>query len=182
MRKLLHNKRLFLCRFLRRGVNIRAPPQVNLKIKSNLTSEDKMVKIYIKDANGRKIFVEVTEEQARVYREELKSEWRSMANAKNNTVSLDGFIDAGHDIADENADIESVIEEKEKKQRTKILIQKLKGELPLLTLSQRKTIYKMFVLNKTQSQIAKEEGVTRWAVKNRVDGIYKKLKKILEEN
>ena len=60
-----------------------------------------MVKIYIKDTNGRKIFVEVTEEQARVYREELKSEWRSMANAKNNTVSLGGIIDAGHDIADE---------------------------------------------------------------------------------
>ena len=64
---------------------------------------------------------------------------------------------------------------------TRLLIKKLQASLPCLTSVQRKTLYKIYVLNKTQSMIAKEEGVTRWAIKNRVDGIYKRLKKFIEE-
>ncbi len=38
------------------------------------------------------------------------------------------------------------------------------------------------MFKKTQSMIAKEEGVTRWAIKNRVDGIYKRLKNLSKKN
>ena len=145
-------------------------------------SEDMiMAKIYTKDANGQKVYMEVTEMQAKEYREELRREWRVEANANNNTVSLDVIASSGFDIPDENADIEQILIEKEEKDLTRLLIKKLQASLPCLTSVQRKTLYKIYVLNKTQSMIAKEEGVTRWAIKNRVDGIYKRLKKFIEE-
>ena len=145
-------------------------------------SEDMiMAKIYTKDANGQKVYMEVTEMQAKEYREELRREWRVEANANNNTVSLDVIASSGFDIPDENADIEQILIEKEEKDLTRLLIKKLQASLPCLTSVQRNTLYKIYVLNKTQSMIAKEEGVTRWAIKNRVDGIYKRLKKFIEE-
>ena len=181
MQCILHNKRLFLCRFLRRGVYIRAPPQVNLRIKSNFTAEDKMVKIYIKDANGRKIFVEVTEEQARVYREELRSEWRNTAKEKYHTVSLDNMAESGRDIADENSDIERLLLDNEQNEQTQILLKKLKAVFPELTYIQRRTVYKLFVKNKSKAEIAREEGISKAAISCRVSGIYKKLKKLLKK-
>lgn len=140
-----------------------------------------MVKIYVKNANGQKVYVEVTDEQAKVYRDECRKEWRSMANEKNHTVSLDEIIDAGHDMADEQSDIESIFEEKERKEQTKALIKKLKEAMSELTPIQRRTIYKLFVKNMSQSEIAREEGVNRASVKNRIDGIYSRLKKLLEK-
>lgn len=141
-----------------------------------------MSKIYIKDANGRKVYVEVTEKQAQVYREELRYEWRVAANEKNHTVSLNAITEAGHDFCDETADIDEWLEENERKAIEKAMLKKLKTVLPKLTPLQRKTIHKLFVLNKTQAEIAREEGVTRGTVKERVDGIYKKLRKLLEKD
>ena len=74
-----------------------------------------MAKIYTKDANGQKVYMEVTEMQAKEYREELRREWRVEANANNNTVSLDVIASSGFDITDENADIEQILIEKEEK-------------------------------------------------------------------
>lgn len=141
-----------------------------------------MPKIYIKDANGRKIYVEVTEKQAQAYREELRYEWRIAANEKNHTVSLNAITDAGHDFCDETSDIDEWLEENERKAIEKAMLKKLKTVLPELTPLQQKTIHKLFVLNKTQAEIAREEGITRGTVKERVDGIYKKLRKLLEKN
>ncbi len=85
---------------------------INKKSKSeNMT----MAKIYTKDANGQKVYMEVTEMQAKEYREELRREWRVEANANNNTISLDVIASSGFDIPDENADIGQILIEKEKK-------------------------------------------------------------------
>lgn len=140
-----------------------------------------MVKIYVKNADGQKVYVEVTDEQAKEYRDECRREWRNMANEKNHTVSLDEIVDAEHDMADEKSDIESIFEEKERKANTKALIKKLKEAMSELTPIQRRTIYKLFVKNMSQSEIAREEGVNRTSVKNRIDGIYSRLKKLLEK-
>ena len=140
-----------------------------------------MVKIYVKNANGQKVYVEVTDEQAKVYRDECRKEWRNMANEKNHTVSLDEIVDAGHDIADEQSDIESIFEEKENKANTKALIRKLKDAMSELTPTQKRTIYKLFVKNMTQAEIAKEEGLSKAAITYRVNGIYSRLKKLLEK-
>ena len=140
-----------------------------------------MVKIYVKNANGQKVYVEVTDEQAKVYRDECRKEWRTDWNERYHTTSLQEIVDAGHDMADEQSDIESIFEEKERKEQTNAMIKKLKEAMSELTPIQRRTIYKLFVKNMSQSEIAREEGVNRTSVKNRIDGIYSRLKKLLEK-
>lgn len=141
-----------------------------------------MAKIYFKDEHGKNVSVEVSDEIAKNYRESLQEEWRGDSYESYHTTSLDSIIDAGHDFADENTDIERMFLEKEAQAERKILMIKLKTALPNLTDMQRKTIYKLFVLNMTQAEIAREENVTRAAVTLRIDSIFAKLKKILEEN
>lgn len=69
----------------------------------------------------------------------------------------------------------------EKKRERAALIDKLNAVLPYLTDLQRQTIHKLFVLNMSQAEIAKEEGVLRCTIKERVDGIFVKLKKLIEK-
>ena len=140
-----------------------------------------MKKIYIKDSQGKKVSVEVSDEIAKNYRESLQEEWRGDSYASYYTTSLDSIVDAGHDFADENADIEKIFLEKEAQAERKILMVKLKAALPYLTDLQRKTIHKLFALNMTQAEIAQEEGVLRCTIKERVDGIFTKIKKLIEK-
>lgn len=141
-----------------------------------------MVKIYVKNANGQKVYVEVTDKQAQAYKEELRKEWRSDCYENYYTTSLDAIIDGGHDIADEESDIETLFEKKEQEIQTKALLKRLKEVLPLLTPIQRRTLYKLFIKNMTQAEIAKEEGLSKAAISYRVNGIYSRLKKLLEKN
>ena len=46
--------------------------------------------------------------------------------------------------------------------------------------NQKKLIYRVFWLNESQYDIAREEGVSRTAIHNRLQRIFKKLKKFLE--
>lgn len=46
--------------------------------------------------------------------------------------------------------------------------------------NQKKLIYRVFWLNESQFDIAREEGVSRTAIHNRLQRIFRKLKKILE--
>ena len=140
-----------------------------------------MKKIYIKDSQGKKVSVEVSDEIAKNYRESLQEEWRGDSYASYYTTSLDSIVDAGHDFADENADIEKIFLEKEAQAERKILMVKLKAALPYLTDLQRKTIHKLFALNMSQAEIAQEEGVLRCTIKERVDGIFTKIKKLIEK-
>lgn len=123
-----------------------------------------MVKIYVKNANGQKVYVEVTDEQAKVYRDECRKEWRTEWNERYHTTSLQGIVDSGHDMADDKADIESIFEEKESKEQTRALIKKLKQAMTELTPTQKRTVYKLFVKNMTQAEIAKEEGLSKAAI------------------
>lgn len=141
-----------------------------------------MVKIYVKNADGQKVYVEVTDEQAKVYRDEYRKEWRTEWNERYHTTSLQGIVDAGHDMADDKADVESVFEEKENEEQTKTLIKKLRQAMTELTPTQKRTVYKLFVKNMTQAEIAKEEGLSKAAITHRVNGIYSRLKKLLEKN
>ena len=140
-----------------------------------------MVKIYVKTTNGQKVYVEVSEKQAQAYREELRKEWRSECYESYYTTSLDAIIDAGRDIEDKKSDINDLLEEREREFQKKVLLKKLKEVLPLLTPIQKRTIYKMFVKNMTQAEIAKEEGVSKVTLTYRVKGIYSRLKKLLEK-
>lgn len=141
-----------------------------------------MAKIYFKDENGKQVAVEVTDEVAKQYREILREEWRSNAYEDYYSTSLESITEAGHDFADEKADTEELYLERETQAEREVLMRKLKTVLPYLTDLQRKTIHKLFVLNMSQADIAREENISRVAVKLRVDSIFAKLKKLLEEN
>lgn len=140
-----------------------------------------MAKIYFKDEHGKKVSVEVTDEVAKQYRESLQEEWRGDAYEGYYSTSLESITEAGHDFADEEADTEELYLEREAKAERKVLMRKLKAALPYLTDLQRKTIHKLFVLNMSQAEIAQEEGVLRCTIKERVDGIFAKLKKLIEK-
>lgn len=116
--------------------------------------------------------MEVTEKQAQAYREELRKEWRTECYENYYTTSLDAIIDAGHDIEDKRSDINNLLEDREQEFQRKVLLKKQKEVLPLLTPIQKRTIYKMFVKNMTQAEIAKEEGVSKVTLTYRVQGIY----------
>lgn len=140
-----------------------------------------MAKIYFINLQDKKVAIEVSDEIAKQYRESLREEWRGNANEKYYTKSLDSIIEAGHDFADEEAYTEEILCLQETKKERAILINKLKVALPFLTDLQRQTIHKLFVLNMSQADIAKEEGVLRSTIKERVDGIFRKLKKLIEK-
>lgn len=141
-----------------------------------------MVKIYVKNADGQKVYVEVTEAQASAYREEKQKEWRSEWNEKYHTVSFDEIVEAGYDLADADSDIDRIFEEKDEIKRTKSMLKTLKKALQTLTPIQKRTVYKLFVKNMSQAEIAREEGLTKMALTYRVAGIYAKLKKFFEKN
>ena len=141
-----------------------------------------MAKIYFINAHGKKVFVEVSDEVARQYRESLKEEWRGDAYEKYYTKSMDGIIEAGRDFEDGQADTEENYVLQEERNEQAVLIDKLKSALVLLTELQRQTIHKLFDLNMSQSEIAREEGVAQQVVNRRVARIFAQLKKFLEKS
>ena len=140
-----------------------------------------MAKIYFINARGKKVSVEVSEEIAKQYRESLREEWRNDAYEKYYSKSLEGIIEAGRDFEDEKTDTEEVFDLQETQREQAALIDKLNAALPYLTDLQRQTIHKLFDLNMSQAEIAREEGVLRCTIKERVDGIFVKLKKLIEK-
>lgn len=133
-----------------------------------------MTKIFCKNGQGKKVFVEVSEEIAKQYRENLREEWRGDAYENYYSISLDSIKEAGHDFADKEADTEEIYLKREAQEERKVLMSKLKAALPFLTDLQRQTIHKIFVLNKSQAEIAREEGVSEQAISDRVGRVYTK--------
>ncbi len=140
-----------------------------------------MKHIYIKDADGRKVIVEVTDDVAVAYRESMREEWRGDAKERYHTISLGAVADAGHEFADENACIEDVLIREEDDAARHVLFKKLRDALQSLAPLQKKTLYKVYVLHMSQSEVAREEGVARQIVSKRLIRIHKRLKKSLEK-
>lgn len=141
-----------------------------------------MAMIYFRSTQGKKISIEVSDEIAKQYRECLIKEWRTDSYEKYYSKSLEGIIESGRDFVDVRADTEKIVELKESQNEQAALIEKLKVACSFLTDLQRQTIHKLFDLNMTQAEIAKEEGVAHQVVSKRVARIYSQLKKFLEKN
>lgn len=136
-----------------------------------------MKKIYLKDEYGNKVTVEVTDEVAAEYRRCLREEWKGDAYANYYSVSLESVMDLGMDFADEQLNAEEQLIENCERGERKILLKKIKAVFPKLTELQRKTLYKLFVLNMSQAEIAREEGVSEQAITYRLQHIYPKIRK-----
>lgn len=141
-----------------------------------------MKKIYFKDREGNKVTVEVTDEIAQQYRESLRAEWGNDAYARYYTVSLENVMDKGMDFADEQLNAEEQLIENCERGKRKILIRRVKAVFPLLTELQRNTLHKLFVLNMSQADIAREERVSEQAVSDRIIRLYSKLRQLITKN
>ena len=139
-----------------------------------------MKHIYIKDSDGRKVVVEVTDEVAVAYRESRREEWRGNARERYHTISLDAATDAGHEFEDESASIDVLTREEDDAARQTLLV-KLREAVGHLTPLQRMTLHKLYVLHMSQREIAKEEGVTEATVSERITNLHNRLKKFLKK-
>ena len=138
--------------------------------------------IYFKNEQGKKVTVEVSNEIAKQYRESLREEWRSDAYERYYSTSLESIMEAGHDFADENSNTEELYLEREEKAEQKVIMRKLRSALPFLTEVQLRTIHKLFALNMSQAEIAREEAVSEQAVSDRVERLFAKLKKLINKS
>ena len=138
--------------------------------------------IYFTDENGRKVYVEVTDEVAENFRALQQEEWKTDAYEKYHTRSLEWLTEKGREFADESSDTERIYLEREEHLSRKNMHTKLKKAMSQLSAIQQATVHKLFVLNMTQAEIAREENVARSTIKERVDGIYAKLRKLLKIN
>ena len=141
-----------------------------------------MKEIYLKDENGNKITVQVSDDLAVEYRKSLREEWKNDAYENYHTVSLENAIEKGKGFTAEQPNAEEIFIENCDRQERQLLIKKLKVVLPKLTELQRSTIHKLFVLNMSQAEIAREEGVSQQVVNRRVARIYAQLKRFLKNN
>ncbi len=141
-----------------------------------------MAKIYFINAQGKKVFVEVSDEVARQYRESLKEEWRSEAYEKYYSKSLEGIVEAGRDFEDERADVEEMLAVEESERIRSSLLENLHKALDTLLPEQRELITEIYFNGVTQREIAEREGVDESAISKRMDRIYKRLKKFFEKN
>ena len=141
-----------------------------------------MKTIYFFDAQGNKVYFEVSDEIAAEYQKCRQEEWRSDAYEHYYTQSLEQISESGHEFGDEDSDLEKqYFAMLDKEQHRKLLI-KLKKVLPQLTDVQRATVHKLFIRKMSPAEIADEEKVARSTMKERIDGIYTKLRKLIEKN
>ena len=118
--------------------------------------------------------IKISNEIAKQYRENLQEEWRSNAYESYYSTSLESITEAGHDFADENSDTEELFIEIEERAEQNVLMRRLRAALPYLTEVQCITIHKLFVLNMSQAEIAREEAVSEQAVSDRVKRLFAK--------
>lgn len=127
-------------------------------------------------ADGKITTFEVDEHTALAYeqiedetrREEERSHWR----ARKKLNSLEEMTDLGVQFASGEPTPEEALIKNEDCCRLHNALSKLPNE-------QRELIIRVYFKNEKQADIAREQGVTRKAINNRLERIYAQLKKIL---
>lgn len=88
-------------------------------------------------------------------------------------VSFEAYDLSGDRLESADGNPEDIVCHKEE-------IHALYRAISTLNENHKKLIYRVFWLNESQYDIAREEGVSRTAIHNRLQKIFKKMKKILE--
>ena len=121
---------------------------------------------------GEKLEIEVNEDIANISIEIERKIYNNNQKESRRHNSLERMEDAGFQFVDINHDIQVKVEEEETTDEVKCAIKTLlKGQQDL--------IEKVFYKNMKLVDIAEEEGVTEAALRNRLNKIYRKLKKNL---
>lgn len=124
------------------------------------------------DADGKAQEVAVTDNVYATMQELDEYGHRSERRETRRCQSLEQSVDNGWDVADPNADIETIIDKKER-------YKKLYAALNTLPKQQQRLIYLVFFKGVSQIEIARQEGVTKVAIHLRLQVILQKLKEIL---
>lgn len=153
-----------------------------IRFQKNRIEGFQMKRIYFKDGEGKTVYVEVSDKVAETYMEVKREAWRNDSYEEYHTTSLDAIQESGHEFADAGADIEAAMISCEDAVEREQMLVKLKSAIPKLTPLQHRTLKKIFVLNMSQAEIAREEGVSEQAISDRVSRIYNQLRKVLKKN
>lgn len=121
---------------------------------------------------GEKLEIEVNEDIAGISIEIERKIYKSERRETRRHNSIDSMEEAGVQFKDINGDIEVKVEETE-------TTDEVKSAIKTLLKSQQDLIEKVFYKNMKIVDIAASEGVTEAAIRNRLNKIYRKLKKIL---
>lgn len=141
-----------------------------------------MKRIYFKDQSGKLEFVETTDDIAKQIEECRREQWRNDAYEGYYTTSLEAITESGHEFEDGNADVEKCLIIKEEEAERRFLMGKLKKVIHRLTPLQKNTLKKLYLLNMSQADIAREEGVSEQAISDRIARTYKRLKILLKKS
>lgn len=121
---------------------------------------------------GEKIEIEVNEDIAKVSIEIEKKIYNNNQKESRRHNSIDSMEEAGFQFKDINNSIEVKVEEAE-------VTDEVKDAIKTLIPNQQDLIEKIFYKDIKIVDIAAYEGVTEAAIRNRLNKIYKKLKKVL---
>ena len=129
------------------------------------------MKIKYESVTGEVTEIEVEEELAEVYIEIEYNLKKQNQRESRRHVLLSILESRGIQISDKTNIVNEIID-RDKLNNLQIALKRL---LP----KQQELIFKVFFCEKTIAEIAKEEGVTPKAIRNRLDKIYRKLKEIM---
>lgn len=130
------------------------------------------MKIKYEFVTGETIELDVTEDIGEIVIEIERDTYNSNRRETRRHNSLEEMHNQGLQFKDNDADILSIVEEKETNEGLYNVLDKL---LP----QQKELIFKVFFKDMSIIDIARSEGVSEAAIRNRLKKIYKKLKKIL---
>ena len=135
----------------------------------------------IKYHNGKTtIEVEVTEKVSQAHQEIKRAEWRQEKSIqRHEQFSIEKLSEMGMQFADEKNDIENklILKEEQEEQRKKLF--RLKNAVSSLEPEQQKIIKMSFYENKSYSEIGQALGISKQSAFDRMQTIFKKLKKLL---
>ncbi|UHR02030.1 sigma-70 family RNA polymerase sigma factor [Peptoniphilus sp. GNH] len=135
-----------------------------------------MAKEYYLYVRGQK--VKVSEDIYKVYwREKEHEKYLEQVDRKNHLLFFSSLDHDGHfidNIADENVDVEKIIE-------TQILIETVRKAMSRLNDEERDIIERLYFNDETLSSVARSKKVSYQAIQWRKNNILKKLKVLLKE-
>ncbi len=132
-----------------------------------------MQTIKYKFADGTTSTVEVTEEIYLIHLKLLQQEKRNHWKETRRHTSLYYFTDMGIDFEDKHT--ESPLDGYIRKEN----IARIRKAISMLTPKRQELIYNVFFLGKTYAAIAKEQGLSKSAISQRMQTVYKHLRKYL---
>lgn len=124
-------------------------------------------------ADGRTSTVEVSDELYSLHLEIVQQEKRLHWRVTKHNISLSRFTDMGIDFEDKGTDspLESYIRKEN--------IASIRKAISMLTPKRKELVYKVFFQGKSFREIARETGVSKTAISQQMQTVYKHLRKYL---